>query len=204
MAGMLAVLGLFVKFSSLPESETIESGEVDASILQCPQLILGAITLFFYVGVEVIAGDTIGLFGKGMGVSNFGQLTSYTMNFMVTGYIFSMIAIPRRVSFSAILGLMFSLLLLNANPESNALWVSLFGWTGAPVIPDEVLYVALFGLSNALVWSVIWPLALEGLSKKTSAGSALLIMGISGAAILPVVYGAYAEAFDNLQGAIGL
>ena len=102
MAGMLVLLSLFIKFSPLPEplfeEEGDESATEDGSILQYPQVILGAISLFFYVGAEVIAGDTIGLFGKESGVANFGQLTSYTMVFMVIGYALGMVAIPRWLS----------------------------------------------------------------------------------------------------------
>ncbi len=210
MAGMLLLLAVFIKLSPLPEPAR-EASSGDRSILQHPPLILGAITLFFYVGAEVIAGDTIGLFGKELGVSNFGQLTSYTMGFMVTGYILGMIAIPRWLSqakaltISAVLGVVFSVLLINASPSSTAIWSGVFAWTGVPALPDAVLYVALFGLANALVWPTIWPLALQGLSpQQTSTGAALLIMGIAGGAICPVLYGALAEASGNPQTAYWL
>lgn len=209
MAGMLLVLAVFLKMAPLPEPE-IEEDDVSpddgSTILSHPQLVLGAVTLFFYVGAEVIAGDTIGLFGKDLGVSNFGELTSYTMSFMVVGYLLGMVLIPRWVSQqmaligSALLGIMFSILLVTANQNDSSLWVFLFSWTGVPAIPDAVLYVALFGLSNAMVWPAIWPLALNGLNARlTSTGSALLIMGISGGAILPVVYGALADSYQNAQ-----
>jgi len=203
MAGMLFALGVFVKFSPLPEPEDEAAGNADDgdSILQHPQLILGAVALFFYVGAEVIAGDTIGLFGKAQGVENFGQLTSYTMSFMVLGYVLGMAVIPRWVSqerallASAALGMLLTVLLVNASAESDGLWQALFAWTGAPAIPDAVLLVALFGLANAMVWPAIWPLALEGLSvRMTSTGSALLIMGIAGGALLPPLYGALADS----------
>ena len=210
MAVMLLVLAVFIRLSPLsePEQEEAVSAQDGKSILQVPQVVLGAITLFFYVGAEVIAGDTIGLFGKEAGVANFAQLTSYTMVFMVTGYILGMLVIPRWLSqqkaltISACLGVVFALLLVNASTESSSIWNLLFAWTGVPALPNAVLFVALFGLSNALVWPAIWPLALQGLSKEhTSTGSALLIMGIAGGAILPVGYGAWAEASHDPQSA---
>ena len=140
MAAMLFVLALFVKFSPLPEPDLEDDGseeEVESrSLASHPQLVLGAVALFFYVGAEVIAGDTIGLFGKELGVANFAQLTSYTMSFMVTGYILGMIAIPRWITqataliLSAILGLVFSLALIFSGTESSSLWDALFAWTG--------------------------------------------------------------------------
>ena len=52
-----------------------------------------------------------------------------------------------------------------------------------------ITFIALLGLSNSLMWPAIWPLALEGLGKFTKIGSALLIMGIVGGALLPLLYG---------------
>jgi len=209
MAGMLLVLAVFLKMAPLPEpvvEESDQSPDDGSTILSHPQLVLGAITLFFYVGAEVIAGDTIGLFGKDLGVSNFGELTSYTMSFMVVGYLLGMLLIPRWVSQqmalvgSALLGILFSVLLVTASQNDSSIWALLFSWTGVPAIPDAVLYVALFGLSNAMVWPAIWPLALNGLSARlTSTGSALLIMAISGGAVLPVIYGALADSYQSAQ-----
>ncbi len=209
MAAMLLVLSAVVKFSPLPEIEFDEEESSDGkdSILQFPQLILGAVALFFYVGVEVIAGDTIGLFGKEMGVSNFGQLTSYTMAFMVAAYVTGMIVIPRWISqekalvISSLLGVFLTVLIVTSTTGSDNVWQSLFAWTGIPAIPNVVLFVAMLGFANALCWPAIWPMALRDLGKHTSTGSALLIMGISGGAIFPLIYGALAESSGNPQGA---
>lgn len=208
MAVALIALAAFVKFSPLkePEFESDDAPGSVSSVLNQPHVVLGAITLFFYVGVEVIAGDTIGLFGRGLGVENFGQLTSYTMAFMVTGYIVGMVLIPRWVSqeralaASAVLGIVFCVLLIQSDAEGSGIWASLFGWTGVPAIPNVVLYLALIGLANALVWPTVWPLALEDLSpQQISTASALLIMGIAGGAILPLVYGAVADSETGPQ-----
>ena len=210
MALALAILAIFIKLAPLPEPEFERdaSSKSSGSILRHPQLVLGAITLFFYVGAEVIAGDTIGLFGRDLGVTNFGQLTAYTMAFMVSGYLLGMLLIPRLLSqeralaASATLGIIFTILLITSDAGSSAIWNTLFSWTGVPSIPNTVLFVALFGLANALVWPAVWPLALSDLSpEQISTGSALLIMGIAGGAILPVVYGALADSASGAQSA---
>ncbi|MCY4155651.1 MAG: sugar MFS transporter [Gammaproteobacteria bacterium] len=213
LAGLLLALAAYVWLSPLPEpadeeQEKTDAGDGKSGILHQPQLVLGAVTLFFYVGAEVIAGDTIGLFGKETGVRNFSELTSYTMGFMVIGYVLGILAIPRWLSqqkaltVSATLGICLVLLLVNASAESSVIWNTLFGHTGVSPIPDVVLYVALFGLSNAMVWPVIWPLALSGLNRKQiHTGSALLIMAIGGGAVLPLIYGAMAEYLQDLQSA---
>ena len=203
MTGVLLLLAAYIKLSPLPDPE-FTSGETASasplSVLRHPSLVLGAVTLFFYVGAEVVAGDTIALFGRDLGVVHFGGLTAYTMAFMMCGYLLGVIAIPRWISqeralvVSAALGIVLSVLVLVGNVESDRLWTATLAWTGFPGVPDAVLFVALFGLANALVWPAVWPMALRGLDKnETGTGSALLIMGIAGGAILPVIFGAVTE-----------
>ena len=72
-----------------------------------------------------------------------------------------------------------------------------------PFLPNSVTCIALLGLANAMVWPAIWPLALNNLGKYTAQGSALLIMGIAGGAILPMVYGAASELVGG-QGAYAI
>ena len=102
MAMVLCGLIALVKFSSLPEIKFEETelaqGQQHGSILQFPQTVLGAVALFAYVGVEVIAGDTIGLYGSSLALDNFAGFTSYTMSFMVIGYIIGVVAIPKYLS----------------------------------------------------------------------------------------------------------
>jgi len=216
MAGALVFLIGFVKFSGLPQidpdEETFEGGDEKSSILDFPQIVLGAVGLFAYVGVEVIAGDSIGSFGKELGVPHFALLTSYTMVCMTIGYIIGVTCIPRFISQqqallgSAIAGGLCILGVVFSSTESTVLFDALVGWTGAATVPNAVFFVALMGLAHALVWPALWPLALDGLGHFTPKGSALLIMGVAGGAVLPPMLGALAESFGALQPAywIGL
>src|SRR5690606_17944277 len=52
----------------------------------------------------------------------------------------------------------------------------------------SIIFIALLGLANSLMWPAIFPLAIKGLGRYTKIGSALLVMGISGGAIIPQVY----------------
>ncbi|ABD82295.1 sugar MFS transporter [Saccharophagus degradans] len=203
MAVVLLGLGAFVKFSPLQELEFEDNDspavEKESDILKYPQVVLGAIALFTYVGVEVIAGDTIGLYGQTIGVKHFGSLTSYTMAFMVIGYVLGVVCIPKYLSQekallgSAVFGMLFVAGVMLSSQESTLISSILFGWAGIPVVPDTITFLALLGLANALVWPAIWPLALQDLGKFTAVGSALLIMGIAGGAIIPLAYGHFAE-----------
>ncbi|WP_237066341.1 sugar MFS transporter [Microbulbifer guangxiensis] len=207
MAALLFLLVGLVKLSGLPdiEEEASDKSEEKSGILQYPQVVLGALALFAYVGVEVIAGDTIGLYGERLGLANYASLTSYTMVFMVIGYLIGVFGIPRFISQqqallgSAIAGSLCVFGALYGSAESTAIADVLWGWTGVPVVPNTVAFVALMGLAHALVWPAIWPLALEGLGRFTAQGSALLIMGIAGGAIIPLAFGKLAHVAESTQ-----
>jgi glucose/galactose transporter len=201
MALALTCLAFLFSKVSLPnvQQSNTENNGTSEGFLHFPHLILGAVSLFFYVGVEVIAGDTIGLYGSSLGVENATALTSYTMVAMVLGYLVGLCFIPKFISQerallgSALLGILFTLGILFSDTSSNSISTVLWGWTGIQTLPDPVALIALLGLANALVWPAIWPLALKDLGTFTAKGSALLIMGIAGGAILPLAYGLVSE-----------
>ncbi|MNL19663.1 L-fucose-proton symporter [compost metagenome] len=58
------------------------------------------------------------------------------------------------------------------------------------------IFVALLGIANSLMWPAIFPLGIKGLGRFTKTGSAIMIMGIAGGAIWPLIYG-YLK--DNLH-----
>ena len=204
-AGLFAFM-VIIHLSPLPDLNEDNSTEVATTrfgLLQFPQLVLGALALFAYVGVEVIAGDTIGLYGHHLGVLNFAALTSYTMSFMVLGYLLGVVAIPKYLSqknalvFCAVSGLVFTIGVALSSKTNTNLSEILVTWSGAPAVPNSVMFLALLGFANALVWPSIWPLALDGLGKYTANGSALLIMGIAGGALLPLVYGRISDVSNS-------
>ncbi len=211
MAVVLVLLGLLIKFVHLPDVDTDAEDEAvgvanekKTSIWQFPHLILGVTALFFYVGVEVIAGDTIIRYGQSLGISmdSAKYFTSLTMVFMIIGYVVGIALIPKylkqgnALKICAILGVIFSLgaLLTPADKVFTMPFIDLL--TLKPlelVLPVTVLFVALMGLANSLVWPAMWPLALNSLGKFTKTGSAMLIMAIAGGAIIPLVYGKVAD-----------
>ena len=206
MAIALGILALGLMRVNLPNIQFENNDSNDSTqvsgVLQFPHLVLGAITLFCYVGVEVIAGDTIGLYGSSLGVANATSLTSFTMTAMVIGYFLGLFCIPRLISqsnamlLSGVLGLVFTVGIMLGSDQSHSISSVLWGWTGIQTLPDTVALIALLGLANAMVWPTVWPLALADLGKFTPKGSAILIMGIAGGAILPLVYGGLSDTLD--------
>jgi MFS transporter, FHS family, L-fucose permease len=189
----LAILGVMIRFSPLPEIETEPEEEIDmnivtsrTSIFQFPHLWLGALALFLYVGTEVIAGDTIIRFGIALGIpiAEAKAFTTYTLIAMVVGYILiGIVLIPRVITqrtalkISALLGVLFTVLAVLSQGKTS------------------VMFVALLGFANALVWPAMWPLALHDLGKFIKAGSSLLVMMIAGGAVLPLLWGRLTDVF---------
>lgn len=182
---VLVVLAALIYFSSLPEVES-EQEDVSSnksttktSILQFPHLLLGAVTIFVYVGVEVMAGDSIISYGasQGIALSTAKFFTSCTLGAMIVGYLIGIIGIPKFFSQETA---------LKASAVLGVLFTSVAMFTHGYV---SVLFIALLGLANALMWPAIWPLAISDLGRFTKIGSSLLIMGIVGGAIIPPLYG---------------
>jgi fucose permease len=72
IAIVLSILAVVIYFLHLPEINEEEEADTfhrkdKTSVLQFPHLVLGAITIFFYVGVEVISYDTFAGFGEYLG-----------------------------------------------------------------------------------------------------------------------------------------
>ncbi|GAB2644548.1 sugar MFS transporter [Emticicia sp. W12TSBA100-4] len=195
---ILAVLILLSK--GLPEvSEEQESVDGSkstnkTSVFDFPNLVLGLIALFCYVGVEVIAGDSIISYGISLGFSTeeASQFGTYTLWLMMLGYVLGIVLIPKYVSqqtwlkLSSIFGIIITIFALVTT-----------GFT-------SVLCIAILGLANAIMWPAIWPLAIDGLGKFTKTGSAWLIMMIAGGAILPLVYGSLADYLHSSQTAYAI
>ncbi|MFC2103936.1 sugar MFS transporter [Bacteroidota bacterium] len=190
----LFLLGIMMRYSPLPEIEHEDEDKIEKesdnneveSIFHLPHLWMGVIALFFYVGVEVIAGDTIIRYGilLGIDIAQAKVYTSYTLIAMIVGYVLiGLILIPRIISqrialvLSAVLGIIFTLAAIFTTGTTS------------------VLFIALLGIANAIVWPAIWPLAIHSTGKYIKTASSLLIMAIAGGATLPLVWGALADYF---------
>ncbi|MFC3814251.1 sugar MFS transporter [Lysobacter sp. GCM10012299] len=191
MAGLLALLAVAILYSPLPEVRAEEvNSEGDngekKSLFQFPHVWLGALCIFVYVGVEVMAGDAIGTYGQAFGLplDETKFFTGFTLGSMLLGYVVGLILIPRFISqerylsISAVLGV---LLALGAYLTTGYVSVG---------------FVAALGFANAMMWPAIFPLAIQGLGRLTEKGSALLIMGIAGGAVIPQLFVHFKQHYD--------
>ena len=195
-------LGWLVRYSPLPEINTeyenaalITANSAKKNILQFPHLILGAVAIFLHVGTQVIAVDTV------IGYANSMQLNlieaksfpSYTLFATICGYIVGIICIPKFISqtnvlrICTVLGTVFTLLIIFSHGQVHFLGHS---------TDISIWFLVLLGLANSVVWSALWPLALDGLGRFTKLGASIMIMGLCGNAILPLVYGHLADVYN--------
>ncbi|NBO58159.1 MAG: glucose/galactose MFS transporter [Chitinophagia bacterium] len=202
---VLFLLGLLVRFSPLPEIDTEKESEEVAhanaekkSIFDFPHLILGALAIFLHVGTQIISIDTIINYAISMNIPllEAKSFPAYVLTATIIGYIMGIIAIPKFISqvnalrLCTTLGITLTFLITTNHTEVNILGhhTSISIW-----------FVVLLGLANSLVWAAIWPLALDGLGRFTKLGASLLIMGLSGNALIPLVYGSIADHFGVQQ-----
>lgn len=184
IAVALTVLAGLILVSPLPEvNDEKENPDTDTSgktsIWQHTYLFLGVLGIFFYVGAEVITGDSIIAYGTSMGISEDEAkfFTSYTLAGMLAGYLLGIILTPKFMSqetmlkICAVLGLLLTACVMLTTGRTS------------------IYCLAALGIANAIMWPAIWPMSLKGLGKFTKTGSALLIMGIIGGALIPPLFG---------------
>ncbi|WP_217876111.1 N-acetylglucosamine MFS transporter NagP [Pseudoalteromonas shioyasakiensis] len=212
IAALIMLFAAFAKFAPLPdlvfdEDETSNGkGEIKETLAH-PHLVLGVVGIALYVAVEVIAADTIGSYALQIGVADYSVMTSYTMACMLIGYAIGILTIPRFMSqqtallMSGIAGIITVMLVVLGSNDSFIISNLLLVPFGGPQLPDPLLCIALLGFANAMVWPAIWPLALAGLGRLTGTASGLLIMGIAGGALGPLLIGLGNVAGLGAQGA---
>lgn len=199
---VLIGLGTIVRMSPLPEINTEQESPAIAtanasrtSIFQFPHLVLGALAIFLHVGTQVIAVDTVIGYANSMGIQLLEAkvFPSYTLTATICGYFLGILLIPRYLSqlralqICTIMGTVFTLLIIFTGGR-----ITLLGHT----TDASLWFVIMLGLANSLVWAGIWPLALDGLGRFTKIGASVMIMGLCGNAVMPLLYGHFADIYN--------
>ncbi len=188
LAIVLLIVAFVIQRSSLPDIKD-QAGEDETgdtalsknktSIFQFTHVWLGAFAIFFYVGAEVMAGDLITVYGKNLGFSgdDAKYFTTFGLVGLLIGYGVSILLIPKYVKqetwlfVSAIMGIILT-------------FASYFVGDKA-----AVTCLAALGFTNAVMWPAIFPLGIKDLGRFTNVGSAIMVMGIVGGALIPPFYG---------------
>jgi MFS transporter, FHS family, L-fucose permease len=205
VGSVLTILGFAVRFSPLPEIENFKdedapmSDSSNKSILSYPHLMLGAVAIFLHVGSQILAIDSIIIYAQGMGMSIMEArvFPSYTLFATICGYLLGITLIPWRISqvnalrFCTLLGVLLSLLVVTVRANSFFL---------GHHVDISIWFLVMLGFANSMIWAGIWPLALDRLGTHLKLGASILIMGLCGNAILPLLYGYFADKYNMQTG----
>jgi len=201
-AAIIAGLALLMFFISLPEITA--EGEIETtdnandtddeivlainrkkSLLQIPHLILGAIALFIYVGVETLPMASVIDFAKTIGLDNPEHYSAFGPIGMITGYIISIFVlqwIPQnRAMILFLLIALFSSILLVTLPPKTAIY-----------------FLSGLGFAHSIMWGSIWAITIDKLGKFTKSGASILVMAIVGGAVIPLVFGFILDAIKTV------
>ena len=196
LAAMLIFLLAFVIISltKIPEPH-IETAEQRAaakaqkdkySPLSFRHFVLGAVAIFFYVGVEVGIPNTANLYmsaNPAVGPAIAGTVVGLYWLMMMFGRLIGG-AVGGKVSSKAMLVAVSSLAIamlvcVMFFPET---WVVTFKGIELPV---SMILMFLCGLMTSVMWGAIFNLAAEGLGKYTPAASGIFMAMVCGGGILP-------------------
>jgi glucose/galactose transporter len=203
MAVVLFGLGLMIRYSILPEIDTnnentsvADANSGKTSIIQFPHLILGAVAIFLHVGSQVTGINTVIGYAQSLDLPLLEAkvFPSYILGVTMFGFLMGIVLIPKFINHLSILRICTSsaLLLTLVFFMVHGNLVTFLGHTA----DLSIWLLVILGLSNSLMWSAIWPLALNGLGRFTKMGGSILIMGLCGSAIVPIFYGYFADKFS--------
>ena len=209
LAAMLIFLVAFVIIflTKIPEPH-IETAEQRAaakankdqySPLSFRHFVLGAIAIFFYVGVEVGIPNTANLYmsnNPAVGPAIAGTVVGLYWLMMMCGRLLGG-AVGGKVSSKAMLVAVSSLaivmlLCVMFFPET---WVVTFKGIELPV---SMILMFLCGLMTSVMWGAIFNLAAEGLGKYTPAASGIFMALVCGGGILPFLQNLMADHTNYL------
>ncbi|GAB3236780.1 L-fucose:H+ symporter permease [Hymenobacter seoulensis] len=218
LAGIFFLLRL-PEIESLPaddQADTLPAAANRRSALDYPHLVLGIAAIFVYVGVEVGLGSFLIRYGESQGIT---QLSSFTQQLVrglnvVTNFasvlfgkspapIDTTIGFTKAVGavlvasywFGVMVGRIVGIPLLQRFNDRKML-VGVCA-AGVALVVASMLssgeaalwMIVLCGLCNAIMWPVIFPMAIKGLGQFTKQGSSYLIMAIVGGAVVPPLMG---------------
>ena len=170
------------------------------SPLSFRHFVLGAIAIFFYVGIEVGIPNTANVYFSGL--DSVGPALTGTM---IGAYWFCMLIgrligapIAGKVSskqmlfFTSALAIVFLLCTIFI-PESATIKV------GENVIPLPLVFIILCGLCTSVMWGSIFNLSAEGLGKYTAAASGIFMTLVCGGGIIPFFQNLLADKVGSIQ-----
>ncbi len=203
---VFAVAFIIISFLRIPEPAQERKATIyEHSAWNFRHFVLGAIAIFFYVGIEIGIPAQVNFFlsdatSKGAGILVNGAAVGgavaavYWLLMMVGRFCSTLISgkvSPRtQLAFVSALAI---ILILAAIFTPKTVTISMPGYaagTGFTMfenVPLSCLFLILCGLCTSVMWGVIFALAVEGLGKYTEAASGIFMMLVVGGGIMPLI-----------------
>ena len=208
---IFAIAFCIIWFTAIPEPhmETPEekaarlAGKAEKdphSALSFRHFVLGAVAIFFYVGIEVGIPNTANVYYSGLdwvGPAIAGTMIGFYWFSMLIGRLCGA-SIGSKVSSKSMLGVMsiVAIVLIVCaifTPESLKITI------GSNTIPLSLGLLVLCGLCTSIMWGAIFNLAVEGLGKYTAAASGIFMTLVCGGGIIPFLQNLLADHVGSLQ-----
>ena len=159
--------------------------------------VMGAIAIFFYVGVEVGIPNIANLYMSNLdwvGPTVAGTLVGFYWFLMMCGRLVGG-AVGGKVSSKAMLSTVCTVaivfvLAIMFIPETVKVTVPVANVE----VPLSMMFMFLCGLCTSVMWGAIFNLAAEGLGKYTPAASGIFMALVCGGGVLPFIQGLVADA----------
>ena len=203
--GVFAVAFIIISFIKIPEpAQERKTTVYEHSAWNFRHFVLGAIAIFFYVGIEIGIPAQVNFFlsdasDKGAGIlangaAIGGAIAAVYWLMMLVGR-FSSTLISGKVSprtQMTVVSTVAIILVLCAIFTPKTVTVNMPGYSAADGfamfnVPLSCLFLVLCGLCTSIMWGVIFNLAVEGLGKYTESASGIFMMLVVGGGIMPLI-----------------
>jgi len=208
---IFAIAAVIIAVTKIPEPhmETPEekaarkAGKVEKdphSALSFRHFVLGAIAIFFYVGIENGIPNTANLY-----FSNIPAVGAALTGTMIGAYWFCMML--GRLAGGAIGGKVSSKAMLSATAIAAIVFIIVFIFTPetaqwnifGKTLPVKLIFITLCGLCTSVMWGAIFNLAAEGLGKYTASASGIFMALVCGGGIIPFIQNFIADKVGSIQ-----
>lgn len=162
--------------------------------------VLGAIAIFFYVGIEVGIPNTANIY-----FSELDWVGPALTGTMIGAYWFCMMlgrlaggAVGGKVSAKSmlagmsLLAIVFLICFIFSPEKAN---IAMFG----KELPVALIFIVLCGLCTSVMWGAIFNLATEGLGKYTATASGIFMTLVCGGGIIPFIQNLLADNIGSIQ-----
>jgi len=197
--GVIALVSIIYLFLTPMKESDGQQQKKQTSFLSCIKLLGNGAILLCFVGIVMHVGVDVGMNVTAPQI----MMERCGMDLAAAGYVTSIYFLFRTAGCFA--GTVIMAKWSPAKFFAVSIAFIALGLVGLFFFESQILLyacVALVGIGNSNVFSVIFASALQVLPAKANETSSLMVMGISGGAVVPVIMGAASDAVNAQNGAV--